>query len=123
MNEKMKSSMWKVLLVIVLVALAGVGTALIQGNKELVTEEAPDIEFEWAAPTMGSPVHHYVAEVRVNEMDIQYFDNIAGEELLVPSKFGDQYRIRVAGVDSEGYQGPWSDWSQPYFRDISAPGI
>lgn len=109
------------LLVVALVAVAGIGTALNQKNKDQAMAEVPDIEYEWAAPTTGTLVSHYVAQVMVNERDTLYLDAIPTESLLVPAQAGNLYTIRVAGVDNEGIQGPWSSWSPSFIAEPENP--
>jgi hypothetical protein len=124
MNKKTRTQIIKsLLLVVVLVSAAGIGTALVQENKEMDFSGAPDIEFEWEAPTTGTPVHHYVAQVLVNTLDTLYYDAIPTESLLVAVAYGNRYEVRVAGVDIEGIQGPWSAWSPPFNPEIQPPGF
>lgn len=112
-----------VLLAVALVAVAGIGTALKQKNKDQTMVEVPDIEYEWTAPTTGTPVHHYVAQVMVNKSDTLFFDAIPTELLRVPAQAGNLYSIRVAGVDNERVQGPWSNWSPTFASELESPGF
>ena len=124
MNKKTRSQIIKsLLLVVVLVSAAGVGTALVQENREKGISGAPEIEFEWAAPTTGTSVHHYVAQVMVNARDTLFYDAVPTESLLVAAMYGNRYEVRVAGVDSEGIQGPWSPWSPPHNPEVPSPGF
>ena len=123
MNEKTRSTVWKVLLAVVLVLVVGIGTALVQENKTFNSQSAPDVEFSWTAPTIGTPVHHYVVEVLVNERDTQIFDSVPSESLMLPVIYGNKYRLRVAAVDAAGIQGPQSIWSQPYTPELAPPGF
>ena len=123
MEKKTRSVVWKVFLAVVAVSVVGIGTALVQGNKIFDPGSAADKEFVWAAPTSGSPVQHYVAEVLVNEKDTVYFESIPDESTLLEVTFGNKYRMRVAGVDAAGVQGPWSEWSDPYAPELPPPGF
>ena len=123
MEKKTRSVVWKVLLVVAALSIVGIGTALVQGNKIFDPGNAADKEFEWTAPTSGTPVHHYVAEVLVNEKDTLYFDSIPNEATLLEATYGNKYRMRVAGVDAAGVQGPWSEWSNPYAPELPPPGF
>ena len=68
--------MMKVLLAVAVISVVGIGTALVQENKSFNSETAPDVEFVWTAPTTGTPVHHYRAQVLVNERDTLFFDPV-----------------------------------------------
>ena len=122
MNKKTRSQIIKgLLLVVALVSVVGVGTALVQDNGAEMTTDAPDIEFEWTAPTTGTPVNHYVAQVMVNRMDTLFYDSIPSESLVFPAQYGNTYDVRVAGVDSDGIQGPWSIWSPSFVPELQRP--
>jgi hypothetical protein len=123
MEKKTRSTVWKVLLAVAVVSVVGIGTALVQENKTFNPEDAPDAKFVWARPTTGTPVHHYVAQVLVNERDTLFFDPVPAEEIMLPVVYGNKYRIRVAGVDAEGVQGPMSIWSLPYTPELAPPGF
>jgi len=115
--------MIKVLLAVVAVAVVGVGTAIVQENKNFSSQSAPDVEFAWTAPTTGSAVHHYVAQVLVNEQDTLFFDPVMSPAIMLPVTYGNKYRIRVAGVDAANIQGPLSMWSVPYAPELAPPGF
>ena len=115
--------MIKVLLAVVVVAVVGIGTALVQENKTFNSQSAPDVEFVWTAPTTGSSVHHYVAQVLVNEQDTLFFDPVMSPTIMLPVTYGNKYRIRVAGVDAANIQGPLSLWSLPFAPELAPPGF
>ena len=115
--------MMKVLLAVVIISVVGIGTALVQENKSFNSQSAPDVEFVWTAPTTGSAVHHYRAQVRVNDVDSIYFDPVPSESILLPVLYGNKYQIRVAAVDAAGIQGPMSMWSLPYTAELAPPGF
>ena len=78
----------------------------------------------WDPPTYGTPVHHYILQV----VNVTYdpdtpvvYDNIMDEYLDVPVLFTNTYKARVAGVDSLGRQGPWSQWT-PLYEPDEVPG-
>ena len=125
MKESNRSHWWKVLLAVVVIAVAGIGTALVQENKNkrFDSTSAPDQEFVWTAPTTGTPVDHYVAQVVINDQDTLFFDPVPSEEMLVEVTYGNKYQMRVAGVDAANIQGPWSIWSQPVAPNIDPPGF
>ena len=80
-------------------------------------------DYTWTAPEYGTPVEHYIAQVMVNDVDIQTLDNIPSEFVSVVVVYGNNYRIRVAGVDADGNQGPYSEWSDPYTPEVGPPGF
>jgi len=123
MRKKTRSVLWKALLAVAVVSVVGIGTALVQGNKRFDSRSAPDEEFIWTPPTSGTPVDHYVAEVLVNEQDTLYFNSIPDESTLLEVTYGNKYRMRVAGVDAAGVQGPWSQWSLPFAPELPPPGF
>ena len=112
-----------VLLAVAAVAVEGIGTALVQENKTFNSQSAPDVEFVWTGPTTGSTVHHYVAQVLVNEVDTLFFDPVMSKSILLPVTYGNKYRIRVAAVDAANIQGPLSMWSLPYAPELAPPGF
>jgi len=115
--------MMKVLLAVVVISALGIGTALVQENKSFNGQSAPDVEFVWTAPTTGSAVHHYRAQVLINEVDTLFFDPVPAESIMIPVVYGNKYRIRVAAVDASNIQGPLSLWSLPYSPELAPPGF
>ena len=81
----------------------------------------------WLEPTNGTPVEYYVLELEKtfgNEtLKVAYGQNqeIEEESFQFKLEFGYRYRARVAGVDAEGRQGPWSLWSDAYVPEAT-PG-
>ncbi len=124
--EKVNSSLWwKIILAVAVIAIVGIGTALVQENKNkrFNNDDAPDQEFVWTAPSTGTPVHHYVAQVLINDLDTLFFDPVPTEDMLVDVTYGNKYRMRVAGVDAANIQGPWSMWSRSVTPEIDPPGF
>ncbi len=83
--------------------------------------DAPDAEYTWTAPEYGTPVDHYVAQVLVNDVDILVMGPLLSGYARVEVVYGNKYRIRVAGVDAAGNQGPYSGWSVPYTPELAPP--
>lgn len=123
MENNSRSTVWKALLAVALVSVVGIGTALVQENKNEVEQIAPDVEYTWTAPTTGTPVDHYVAEVMVNDGDTYLIDPVPGESIMLPVQYGNKYQIRVAAVDAANAQGPMSIWSLPYTPELGPPGF
>jgi hypothetical protein len=123
MEKNSRSTAWKVLLAVVVISLAGIGTALVQENKDAGEQVAPDVVFTWTAPTTGTPVDHYVAQILVNDIDTLFIDSVPTESLTLPVVYGNKYQVRVAGVDASDVQGPMSLWSLPYTPELDPPGF
>lgn len=71
----------------------------------------------WDEPTYGTPVHHYILQVvKLGSANIETttVDNIMNEYHDVFVEFGLTYKARVAGVDDQNRQGPWSLWTPIY---------
>jgi hypothetical protein len=80
-------------------------------------EEPLRIRCQWTAPTEGSPVVLYQLQV----MDVnseQVFTYVvpaqAGETqeyIFTEGDYFREYQARVRGLDADGDEGPWSEWS------------
>jgi len=97
------------------------GAAFVRASVTHDKMDAPLVKFTWTAPTTGSPVAHYLAEVEVNERDVLVFGPLNLAEVTVPVAYGNKYRVRVAAVDAQGIQGPMSVWSEPYSPELDPP--
>lgn len=86
----------------------------------LVAGPGPNLVYRWDAPADGSPVAHYVGELEVNG-EVTVLEYIPDQEVVTPWPDRGTLRLRVAGVDSLGRQGDWSEWSV-LFVDPGAPG-
>ncbi len=84
-------------------------------------ETAPAAEYIWTAPDYGTPVHHYVVEILVNDLDIVTMDPVPSEYVSVDVVYGNKYRVRVAAVDAAGRRGGYSPWSAPYTPELTPP--
>lgn len=63
------------------------------------------IEYGWTEPTTGSPAVRY----RTNVASI-----VSRPSIYVLSVQRDSLRVQAAGIDEQGRQGPWSNWSEFY---------
>lgn len=122
MTKKPGSIVMRALLAVVVLLAVGIAGAQL---KEVLfqRDSAPDEVFSWAAPSTGTPVHHYKAQVIVNRTDTLFFDNLPSTTLKFSAKYGDDYMVRVAGVNASNRQGPWSDWSLPRMVELDSPGF
>ena len=123
MGKKTRSTVWKTLLAVVVIAAVGIGTVLFRENKIRSSRSDLDVEFTWTMPTTGTPVHHYLVQVLVNERDTLFYDPVMTESIMLPVVYGNKYRIRVAAVDAYEIQGPLSIWSLPYIPEPAPPGF
>lgn len=68
----------------------------------------------WSPPTYGTPVVHYVVQHSVNEGAWATVGTTTETQYTLTISFSDDHRVRVAGVDAEGRQGPFSLPSNTY---------
>ncbi len=77
----------------------------------------------WSAPTEGSPVQQYVLQLSTNGGSYTTVATVqGGTSQVLTLEIGNTYTARVAGIDSQGRQGPWSLASDPYTPDVGPPG-
>ena len=82
-----------------------------------------EVTYTWTAPTSGSAVDHYVVQHSVNGAPFVTINaSVTGNTYLLTASYEDEHSIRVAGVDSQGRQGPWSVASDPYTPSLGSPG-
>ena len=84
-------------------------------------EEAIAAVATWTAPEHVAPVDHYVSQILVNDVDILTIEDLPSEYVSVEVVYGNKYELRVAGVDAQGNQGPYSEWSEPYTPELPHP--
>jgi hypothetical protein len=93
----------------------------------LVPTQAPaqttvDVQYGWTAPTTGSPVDYYVVQHSIDGGNWVNVGNVSQLTYTLTAEYGVSHQIRVAGVDAEGRQGPFSQPSDPYTPDAGSPG-
>lgn len=72
------------------------------------------------SPALSSTPYYYDVYVRINDGERRYFTSIpayrgeAGYLFQYFSRDGETYSFQVQGVDSHGYPGPESAWSDPF---------
>jgi hypothetical protein len=81
-----------------------------------------DITYTWTPPTTGSAVHHYVVEVSVAGSPYYQVDTVTSNTYTFTAPIGETHQVRVAGVDAQDRQGPYSQPSDPYIPDVGPPG-
>lgn len=81
-----------------------------------------EVTASWTAPTEGSPVDHYVLQLSVDGGPFSTVASVAGTSHALQLDVDSTYVARVAGVDAQDRQGPWSESSDPYSPDLGPPG-
>jgi hypothetical protein len=71
------------------------------------------VTVSWTRPRSGSPVAHYVLQDSIGTSQFKTVTLLADTSASVPVSFSYQHIFRVAGVDSQGRQGEWSENSDP----------
>lgn len=87
------------------------------GKAQIPNFQGKNARCSWDPPTYGTPVEHYVLQVITfggDDPDTTTYDNITDTFMDVWVKYTFTYKARVAGVDAEGRQGPWSLWTPLY---------
>lgn len=106
--------MRKIIILIALSVIVGAGTAWAQTEVEATAA--------WDPPTYGTPVVHYVLQHSVNDGAWTTVGTTPDTEYTLTISFDDVHRVRVAGVDAEGRQGPYSLPSAGYNPSIGSEG-
>ena len=118
-NSRNDSRRWGLVLAVVVLGLAG--AVFVRAHAPADKMAAPSVTFTWTAPTTGSAVDHYLAEVKINDLEVMEFGPLAQEQVTVQVAYGNKYQVRVAAVDAKGIQGPMSIWSEPYSPELDPP--
>ncbi|MEZ4389132.1 MAG: fibronectin type III domain-containing protein [Candidatus Krumholzibacteriia bacterium] len=80
------------------------------------------VSASWAPPSEGSPVDHYVLQLSTDGGPFTTVGSVTGTSYTMELAVGSTYIARVAGVDAQDRQGPWSLGSDPYSPDLGPPG-
>jgi hypothetical protein len=108
-----RNHMITMLAVLVAVGVLGAHPALAQ---------TVEVTANWSPPTEGSPVDHYILQLSTNGGPFTTVGSVEGTSYTLELTVGSTYVARVAGVDAESRQGPWSLESDPYTPDLGPPG-
>ena len=81
-----------------------------------------EVNYTWTAPTSGSPVDHYVVQHSIDGGQWYEIGTTNDNTFTLSAEVGLSHQIRVAGVDAEDRQGPFSVASDPYLPDSGEPG-
>ncbi len=97
-------------------------TVIVFGQGAAQAQTTMDISYSWTAPTSGSPVDHYIVEHRMDGGGWTEIANVGSNTYTLTATIGRSHQIRVAGVDAQGHQGPYSVASDPYTPEPGPPG-
>jgi len=103
-----------------IVALAILTVVLVPGHA--LAQTTVDVAYVWTAPTTGSPVDHYVVQHSADGGAWVTLGTAPDLSFTLSAEYGVSHRIRVAGVDAQNRQGPYSLPSEAYTPDAGAPG-
>jgi hypothetical protein len=110
MKNLLTTTMFAVLLAVLLPAAA------VQAQTEM------PVSYNWTAPTSGTAVEFYVVEHSVDGGPWAPVGTVDTNSYTLNATVGVSHRVRVAGVDAQNRQGPFSLPSDPYSPDAGAPG-
>ncbi len=79
------------------------------------------VSYTWTAPTSGSVVDHYVVEHSVDGGNWTQIATVSTNSYTLTATVGNSHQIRVAGVDADDRQGPFSVASAAYSPDPGTP--
>lgn len=85
--------------------------------------QTPEVQYHWTEPTTGSPVAFYRGELTLVREDTTRtsITPIFETTYSLEYQWGTHIQFRVAAVDSQGRQGPWSVPSA-WWVDDGPPG-
>lgn len=104
----------------VLLPLLATATALLCAS--LANAQTMNVSYSWTAPTTGSPVAQYVVQQSIDGGAFTTVGTSSTNTYILVATIGHSHRIRVAGVDAQSRQGPYSEASDPYTPDLGPPG-
>ena len=109
-----------VIFTILLIALSA--SAAIEIKSKVDDDGNVQARAGWSPPTYGTPVDHYVLQHSINDGPWYYYASaIEDTTLRITISYADTHRVRVAGVDAENRQGPFSLPSETYCPADSFP--
>jgi len=80
------------------------------------------ITYQWTPCDGGSPEVDFRMEVEIDGATVDSFrTGSAATEYDIAVEGGKVVSIRIAGVDAQDRQGPWSEWAEHYTADDGAP--
>jgi hypothetical protein len=94
----------------------------LSGALPAAAQSTVQVTASWTPPSTGSPVEHYVVQVSTNGGPYASAGTTTTTSISLTFTVGNTYTVRVAGVDAQDRQGPYSAPSDPYTPDIGPPG-
>jgi hypothetical protein len=85
-------------------------------------QQTTEVQATWTAPTTGTPVETYILQLSVDEGPFTTYATTDTTNATITVEALRTYVARVAGVDAQDRQGPWSETSDPYTFDPGPPG-
>ena len=102
-------------------ALLALMTMVLLTGSQAFAQTEMEASYTWAVPTGGSTVVHYVVQHRVDGGAWTTLGNTPNNTFTMMLTVGQSHELRVAGVDAQDRQGPFSVPSDPYVPDPGAP--
>jgi len=102
--------------------LASLITILVLTAGPVLAQTEMQVNYQWTAPATGTVVDHYVVEQSVNGGGWTQIGTASNNTYTLTAVVGNSYQLRVAGVDGDNRQGPYSVASDPYVPDAGPPG-
>jgi hypothetical protein len=104
----------------VILPLLATAAALLLAS--VASAQTINVSYSWTAPTTGSPVAQYVVQQSIDGGAFTTVGTSTTTSYVLAATVGHAHRIRVAGVDAQSRQGPYSEASDPYTPDLGPPG-
>jgi len=79
-----------------------------------------EVEGAWSPPTYGTPVVTYITQLSVDGGEWAFSGTTTDTTIAFTLLENVSYRMRVAGIDADGHQGPFSAPSDPFM--YGSPG-
>lgn len=105
-----------------LAVITAIAALALFGALPAAAQSTVQVTASWTPPTEGSPVDHYVLQLSTDGGPFTTVGSVTGTSYTLDLTVGQSYVARVAGIDAEGRQGPWSEASDAYTPDVGPPG-
>ena len=116
--------MKKMLTIIAVLSAVSVVAVLHGCGGDTQAQGPVEVAAGWMPPTYGTPVVRYVVQHSENDGPwVTIADAVEGTTYAFTVDYFADHRVRVAGVDAEGRQGPYSLPSNTYNPSDNAPGM
>ena len=102
-------------------ALIGVFILMAVSSSQALAQTEMEASYTWTVPQGGSAVVSYVVQHRVDGGQWAQVGVTPTNTYTMMLAVGQSHEIRVAGVDAQDRQGPFSVPSDPYIPDPGAP--